>query len=224
MKALAFHEHGAIDKLKYQDVPDPKPGDGDVLVRVKAAALNHLDLFVREGIPGLKLPLPFWTGCDIAGDVVEVGAAVPDVKVGDRVAVNPNSALRPLRVLPEGPAQPVRVVWHPRRAHARRPRRAGEGGWPEGAQAPRPREVRGRRRLRPRQHDGLAHARRRRRGCARVRICSSSAWVAASPPPACRSASSAAPASGSPPPATRSSSAPARSARTSASTTQRTIG
>ena len=90
MKALAFHEHGGIDKLKYQDVPDPKPGAGDVLVRVKAAALNHLDLFVREGIPGLKLPMPFWSGCDIAGEIVEVGAAVPDVKVGDRVAVNPN--------------------------------------------------------------------------------------------------------------------------------------
>ena len=90
MKALAFHEHGGIDKLKYQDVPDPKPGAGDVLVRVKAAALNHLDLFVREGMPGLKLPLPFWSGCDIAGEVVEAGAAVPDVKVGDRVAVNPN--------------------------------------------------------------------------------------------------------------------------------------
>jgi NADPH:quinone reductase-like Zn-dependent oxidoreductase len=90
MKALAFHEHGGIDKLKYQDVPDPKPGDGDVLVRVKAAALNHLDLFVREGLPGLKLPMPFWSGCDIAGDVADVGAAVQDVKVGDRVAVNPN--------------------------------------------------------------------------------------------------------------------------------------
>jgi NADPH:quinone reductase-like Zn-dependent oxidoreductase len=90
MKALAFHEHGGIDKLKYQDVPDPKLGDGDVLLRVKAAALNHLDLFVREGLPGLKLPLPFWSGCDIAGDVAEVGAAVQDVKVGDRVAVNPN--------------------------------------------------------------------------------------------------------------------------------------
>ena len=90
MKALAFHEHGGIDKLKYQDVPDPKLSAGDVLVRVRAAALNHLDLFVREGLPGLKLPLPFWSGCDIAGEVVEIGAAVPDVKVGDRVAVNPN--------------------------------------------------------------------------------------------------------------------------------------
>ena len=90
MKALAFREHGGLDKLRYQDVPDPKLGDGDVLVRVRAAALNHLDLFVREGLPGLTLPMPFWTGCDIAGDVAEVGAAVQDVELGDRVAVNPN--------------------------------------------------------------------------------------------------------------------------------------
>jgi NADPH:quinone reductase-like Zn-dependent oxidoreductase len=90
MKALAFHEHGGLDKLKYQDVADPKIGAGDVLVRVKAAALNHLDLFVREGIPGLKLPLPFWTGCDIAGEVAEVGGSVSGVAVGDRVVVNPN--------------------------------------------------------------------------------------------------------------------------------------
>ena len=90
MKALAFHEHGGLDKLKYQDVADPKIGAGDVLVRVKAAALNHLDLFVREGIPGLKLPLPFWTGCDIAGEIAEVGGSVSGVAVGDRVVVNPN--------------------------------------------------------------------------------------------------------------------------------------
>ncbi len=57
---------------------------------MRACALNHLDLFVREGLPGFELPLPFWTGCDIAGDVAEVGAAVRDVAVGDRVAVNPN--------------------------------------------------------------------------------------------------------------------------------------
>jgi NADPH:quinone reductase-like Zn-dependent oxidoreductase len=90
MKALAFQEHGGLDRLKYQDVADPKIGDGDVLVRVKACALNHLDLFVREGLPGLKLPLPFWSGCDIAGDVTAVGSAVAGVAVGDRVAVNPN--------------------------------------------------------------------------------------------------------------------------------------
>jgi len=90
MKALAFNEFGGPEKLKLQDVQDPKIGPGEVLVRVRACALNHLDLFVREGIPALKTPLPFWTGCDIAGDVVEVGAAAEGVKVGDRVAVNPN--------------------------------------------------------------------------------------------------------------------------------------
>jgi NADPH:quinone reductase-like Zn-dependent oxidoreductase len=90
MKALAFNAFGGPENLKIQDVPDPTIGPGDVLVRVKACALNHLDLFVREGIPALKTPLPFWTGCDIAGDVAEVGAAVKTVKVGDRVAVNPN--------------------------------------------------------------------------------------------------------------------------------------
>ncbi len=90
MKALAFNEFGGPEKLRLQDVPDPKIGPGDVLVRVRACGLNHLDLFVREGIPALKTPLPFWSGCDIAGDVAEVGSAVQGVKVGDRVAINPN--------------------------------------------------------------------------------------------------------------------------------------
>jgi NADPH:quinone reductase-like Zn-dependent oxidoreductase len=90
MKALAFHEFGGPDKLKYEDVPDPTNRPNEVLVRVRACALNHLDLFVREGIPALKTPLPFWTGCDIAGEVAQVGAEVQDVTVGTRVAVNPN--------------------------------------------------------------------------------------------------------------------------------------
>jgi NADPH:quinone reductase-like Zn-dependent oxidoreductase len=90
MKALAFKEFGGPEKLQLMDVPDPKIGAGDVLVRVRACALNHLDLFVREGIPALKTPLPFWTGCDIAGDVAEVGPGVQGVKVGERVVVNPN--------------------------------------------------------------------------------------------------------------------------------------
>jgi NADPH:quinone reductase-like Zn-dependent oxidoreductase len=90
VKALAFEKFGGPDVLALRDVPDPKPGADEVLVRVKACALNHLDIFVREGIPALKTPLPFWTGCDIAGDVVEVGASVKDVKTGTRVAVNPN--------------------------------------------------------------------------------------------------------------------------------------
>ena len=90
MKALAFNEFGGPETLRLQDVPDPRPGPDDAIVRVRACALNHLDLFVREGIPALKTPLPFWTGSDIAGDVVEVGADVRAVTVGDRVGVNPN--------------------------------------------------------------------------------------------------------------------------------------
>ncbi len=90
MKALAFKEFGGPDKLAVQGVPDPTIGSSEVLVRVRACALNRLDLFVREGIPALKTPLPFWTGCDIAGDIAEVGPGVTGVKVGDRVAVNPN--------------------------------------------------------------------------------------------------------------------------------------
>jgi len=90
MRALAFNEFGGPEKLRLQDVPDPKAAPGEVLVRVRACALNHLDIFVREGIPALKTPLPFWTGCDIAGDVAEVGPDVTGLRVGDRVCVNPN--------------------------------------------------------------------------------------------------------------------------------------
>jgi NADPH:quinone reductase-like Zn-dependent oxidoreductase len=90
MKALAFNEFGGPEKLRLQDVPDLKAAPGEVLVRVRACALNHLDIFVREGIPALKTPLPFWTGCDIAGDVAEVGPDVTGLRVGDRVCVNPN--------------------------------------------------------------------------------------------------------------------------------------
>jgi len=90
MKALAFTEFGGPDKLALRDVPDPVAGPGEIVIRVRACALNHLDIFVREGIPALKTPLPFWTGCDIAGDVAAVAADVRDVRVGERVVVNPS--------------------------------------------------------------------------------------------------------------------------------------
>jgi len=69
--------------------PDPVPGPDQVVVRVHAASLNHLDLAVREGIPTLKLTLPHILGCDAAGDIAEVGSDVTDVEIGDRVVVNP---------------------------------------------------------------------------------------------------------------------------------------
>src|SRR5512146_2402258 len=87
MKAIRFHQHGGPDVLKYEDVPDPVLRKDQVLVRVKAVALNHLDLFVRQGVPGA--PLPQIPGSDIAGDVVEVGEYVTDIKPGTRVLLAP---------------------------------------------------------------------------------------------------------------------------------------
>ncbi|MHB1261784.1 MAG: zinc-binding dehydrogenase [Thermoplasmatota archaeon] len=89
MKAAYFESHGKLDVLKVGDLPNPPLGEHDVRLRVKACALNHLDIFVREGWPGLKLPLPHIGGTDLAGVVVEVGAAAKGVKVGDEVLVNP---------------------------------------------------------------------------------------------------------------------------------------
>lgn len=89
MRAVGFREHGGLDKLVALDVPTPEVGDDDVLVRVKACALNHLDLWVRGGLPGLKLALPHLPGSDVAGDVAVVGRSVNYPEVGVRVAVNP---------------------------------------------------------------------------------------------------------------------------------------
>ncbi len=89
MKALAIYEHGGIDKLQIVDLPKPTIGRDDVLINVKAVALNHLDLFVRNGSPALKLPLPHIPGSDVSGVIAEVGENVADLKVGTRVAVNP---------------------------------------------------------------------------------------------------------------------------------------
>src|SRR5260370_17063347 len=73
MKAARIHQHGPPEVLKYEDVPDPKIKANQILVRVRACALNHLDLFVRAGIPGMKFAMPHILGCDIAGEVVETG-------------------------------------------------------------------------------------------------------------------------------------------------------
>jgi NADPH:quinone reductase-like Zn-dependent oxidoreductase len=89
VKAAYFEAHGSLDVLKVGDLPAPALGPGDVRIAVKAAALNHLDIFVREGWPGLKLPLPHVGGTDVAGVVVEVAPDVRTVKVGDEVLVNP---------------------------------------------------------------------------------------------------------------------------------------
>jgi NADPH:quinone reductase-like Zn-dependent oxidoreductase len=89
MKAIVYAEHGGPEVLRYTDVPEPEIGAGEVLVRVRACALNHLDLWLRRGIPSLKIPLPHIPGSDIAGEVARVGDGVTNVKVGDRVMLQP---------------------------------------------------------------------------------------------------------------------------------------
>jgi NADPH:quinone reductase-like Zn-dependent oxidoreductase len=86
MKSVRFHQHGGVDVLRYEDAPDPEPGPGEVLVRVRACALNHLDLWERRGLPRVKIPMPHISGSDVAGEVV---TAAPDVAVGTRVMLQP---------------------------------------------------------------------------------------------------------------------------------------
>jgi NADPH:quinone reductase-like Zn-dependent oxidoreductase len=89
MKAVRFHQHGGLDVLKYEDAPDPKIQANEVLVRVKTCALNHLDIWLREGATRWEIELPHIVGADVAGEVAEVGALATRVKVGDRVLLAP---------------------------------------------------------------------------------------------------------------------------------------
>ncbi len=92
MKAIFFEQHGELDVLKYADLPDPTPAPGEVLVRVRAVALNYLDVWVRRGWPGLKVALPHITGSDIMGEIVSVNAAKSVWTKGARVVINPGHA------------------------------------------------------------------------------------------------------------------------------------
>jgi NADPH:quinone reductase-like Zn-dependent oxidoreductase len=87
MKAVRFHEFGGPEVLKYEDVADPVLRKDQVLVRVKACALNHLDLFLRAGLPGTELP--HINGSDVAGEIAEVGEYITDLKPGQRVLLAP---------------------------------------------------------------------------------------------------------------------------------------
>ncbi len=89
MKAVLFRAHGGPEKLSYEDLPIPTVGSEDVLVRVKACALNHLDIWIRQGIPAYPIPIPHVSGCDAAGIVEQVGNQVDVVTVGQRVFLSP---------------------------------------------------------------------------------------------------------------------------------------
>ena len=88
MKAVYFSEHGGIDKLTYGELPDPVPGPEEVLVRVRACGVNHADRWIRQGLPMLRVPLPFTLGQDIGGEVVVSGSAASALPPGTRVVVN----------------------------------------------------------------------------------------------------------------------------------------
>src|SRR3989442_6090081 len=89
MKAVIFNQHGGPEVLQYKEAPDPTIKADEVLVEVRACALNHLDIWVRSGMPGIAIPLPHILGNDIAGVVREVGDLVSWVKAGDEVMLQP---------------------------------------------------------------------------------------------------------------------------------------
>ncbi len=94
MKAARIHQHGGPEVLRYEDAPDPQIKADEVLVRVRACALNHLDLWVRGGIPGMVLDMPHILGSDIAGEVAAVGDLCWRVKPGQRVLLSPGLSCR----------------------------------------------------------------------------------------------------------------------------------
>jgi len=103
MHAVIFRTHGGPETLEYTEVPTPSPGPGEVLIRVKACSINHLDLWNRQGIPAYRIQLPHISGCDVAGVVEKVGPEVQGlpatmtagpagVRVGDRVFIAPGQS------------------------------------------------------------------------------------------------------------------------------------
>jgi NADPH:quinone reductase-like Zn-dependent oxidoreductase len=90
MRAAYFAQHGGPEVMQVGELPDPVPAPGQALVRVRAAALNRVDKWVRDGWPGLKLKLPHVPGSDGAGEVVSVASASPRFQPGDRVVINTN--------------------------------------------------------------------------------------------------------------------------------------
>jgi len=89
MRAAYIREHGPLDAIRTGDLPDPEPGPGQVRIRVRAGALNHLDIFVRNGIPAVPVPLPHVLGSDGAGVIDRTGPGVAQERIGEEVVLNP---------------------------------------------------------------------------------------------------------------------------------------
>jgi NADPH:quinone reductase-like Zn-dependent oxidoreductase len=102
MKAVRFHEHGGPEVLRFEDAPDPAPPPGWVLVRVRAAALNHLDIWQRRGLDRVKIPMPHISGADVAGEIAGLTDGVTGWQTGDRVMLQPGLSCGRCRACLEG--------------------------------------------------------------------------------------------------------------------------
>jgi len=92
LKAVRIHEHGGVEKLRYEEAPEPTlAGPNDAIVKLKAASLNHVDIWIRRGLTGVEIALPHILGGDGAGVIAEVGDRVRDIKTGDAVCLYPPS-------------------------------------------------------------------------------------------------------------------------------------
>jgi NADPH:quinone reductase-like Zn-dependent oxidoreductase len=94
VKAIVFHEFGGSDKLRYEDVSEPNVGEGEALIRVMACALNHLDIWARNGTRRERIPLPHISGSDISGEIARIGNKSLGHKVGDKVLIAPGVSCR----------------------------------------------------------------------------------------------------------------------------------
>jgi NADPH:quinone reductase-like Zn-dependent oxidoreductase len=92
MKAIIIPQHGEPEVLQLAELPNPQPGPNEVVVRVRACALNHLDLWVRRGLSGVTFPLPLVPGSDISGEVAAVGGPSQRIHLGDKVVLAPGVA------------------------------------------------------------------------------------------------------------------------------------
>ena len=91
MKAVRISKHGGLDALTYDDIPEPDCPSDKVKIHVKAAAINHLDIWVRKGLPGMPVSLPLILGSDASGTIVEVGSQIHNFKTGNDVVIQPGT-------------------------------------------------------------------------------------------------------------------------------------
>ncbi len=129
MRGFRISSHGGPEALEWAELPDPRPGAGEALVAVRACALNHLDLWVRNGVEGVRYPLPLVPGSEIAGDVIEIGEPRCAASAGRRGPGGARRLVRHLRTLSGGRGPSLPRVRHPRREHR-------DGGYAERVAVP----------------------------------------------------------------------------------------